>query len=51
MLSVVGEIAATLLSRFAVPVLYYWFVGNTRERVIREEVKLEREESVYANGK
>jgi len=27
-----GEIAATILSRFAVPVLYYWFVGNARKR-------------------
>ena len=25
-----GEIAATVLSRFAVPVLYYWFVGKSR---------------------
>jgi multidrug efflux pump subunit AcrB len=25
-----GEVAATLLSRFAVPVLYYWFVGKSR---------------------
>ncbi|HPI40570.1 MAG TPA: efflux RND transporter permease subunit, partial [Pseudobdellovibrionaceae bacterium] len=25
-----GEIAATILSRFAVPVLYYWFVGKSR---------------------
>jgi len=25
-----GEIAATALSRFAVPVLYYWFVGKSR---------------------
>lgn len=27
-----GEIAATILSRFAVPVLYYWFVGKSRVR-------------------
>lgn len=27
-----GEIAATILSRFAVPVLYYFFVGNARKR-------------------
>jgi multidrug efflux pump subunit AcrB len=25
-----GEVAATILSRFAVPVLYYWFVGKSR---------------------
>ncbi|MCZ8237184.1 MAG: efflux RND transporter permease subunit [Leptospiraceae bacterium] len=25
-----GEVAATLLSRFAVPVLYYWFLGESR---------------------
>jgi multidrug efflux pump subunit AcrB len=26
-----GEIAATVLSRFAVPVMYYWFLGNKRK--------------------
>lgn len=31
-----GEIAATLLSRFAVPILYYWFVGKSRVRSIQE---------------
>jgi multidrug efflux pump subunit AcrB len=30
-----GEIAATVLSRFAVPVLYYWFVGNSRARLLQ----------------
>lgn len=25
-----GEVAATILSRFAVPILYYWFVGKSR---------------------
>jgi len=30
-----GEIAATLLSRFAVPVLYYWFIGKSRVRFIQ----------------
>jgi len=25
-----GEVAATILSRFAVPVLYYWFAGSSR---------------------
>ena len=33
-----GEVAATILSRFAVPVLYYWFVGKTRLNVIRAEM-------------
>ena len=37
-----GEVAATLISRFAVPVLYYWFVGKTRARVIHRELELER---------
>lgn len=32
-----GEIAATVLSRFAVPVLYYWFIGKSRVRFIQEE--------------
>ncbi len=27
-----GEIAATLLSRFAVPVIYFWFTGSKRVR-------------------
>jgi surface polysaccharide O-acyltransferase-like enzyme len=27
--------AATVLSRFAVPVLYYWFVGNSRARLLQ----------------
>ncbi len=34
-----GEIAATVLSRFAVPILYYWFVGRIRKGVL------------YGNGK
>ncbi|MCB1189932.1 MAG: efflux RND transporter permease subunit [Leptospiraceae bacterium] len=29
-----GEVAATLLSRLAVPVLYYWFIGNSRKEVL-----------------
>ncbi|MDZ4727292.1 MAG: efflux RND transporter permease subunit [Leptospira sp.] len=33
-----GEVAATILSRFAVPVLYYWFVGNARKRELLREV-------------
>lgn len=35
-----GEVAATIISRFAVPVLYYWFVGKTRLHVIHEDLKL-----------
>ncbi len=31
-----GEIAATVLSRFAVPVLYYWFLGHIRKGQIHE---------------
>jgi len=30
-----GEVAATVLSRFAVPVLYYWMVGKSRVKQIR----------------
>lgn len=30
-----GEIAATFLSRFAVPVLYYWMIGNSRKGAIQ----------------
>lgn len=33
-----GEVAATILSRFAVPVLYYWFVGKSRVGAIRAEL-------------
>lgn len=33
-----GEIAATILSRFAVPVLYYWFIGKTRIKDIQIEL-------------
>lgn len=32
-----GEVAATILSRFAVPVLYYWFVGKSRLGAIHAE--------------
>lgn len=32
-----GEIAATVLSRFAVPVFYYWFVGKSRVKAIQNE--------------
>jgi len=34
-----GEIAATILSRFAVPVLYYWFVGKSRVSAIKAEIQ------------
>jgi len=33
-----GEVAATILSRFAVPVLYYWFVGKSRVNAIKSEL-------------
>lgn len=32
-----GEVAATLLSRIAVPILYYWFIGNSRKEVLLAE--------------
>lgn len=31
-----GEVAATILSRFAVPTLYYWVVGKSRVKYIKE---------------
>lgn len=34
-----GEVAATILSRFAVPIIYYWFVGNSRLKLIQSENK------------
>ncbi|HOQ12162.1 MAG: Multidrug resistance protein MexB [Spirochaetes bacterium ADurb.Bin218] len=34
-----GEIAATLLSRFAVPALYYWIAGRKRVKQILSEVQ------------
>ncbi len=34
-----GSIAATILSRLAVPVLYYWFVGKGRVKTIQEELR------------
>ncbi len=33
-----GEIAGTLMSRFAVPVLYYWIIGHSRVKSIRDEL-------------
>lgn len=33
-----GEVAATILSRFAVPVMYFWLVGKSRAREIQQEV-------------
>ena len=41
-----GEIAATLLSRFLVPVLYYWIIGKSRVRYIQS---IESEGEVYAH--
>lgn len=38
-----GEVAATVLSRFAVPVLYYWFVGKSRIEIIQAEANEEGE--------
>lgn len=35
-----GEIAATIISRFAVPVLYYWFVGESRRHAIQDVFKV-----------
>ena len=29
-----GEIAATVISRFAVPLLYYWIAGKSRQRFL-----------------
>ncbi len=40
-----GEIAATILSRFAVPVLYYFFVGNSRKRQMFRD-----KENFHLNG-
>lgn len=34
-----GEVAATILSRVAVPILYYWFVGKSRVKMIQHEIK------------
>jgi multidrug efflux pump subunit AcrB len=33
-----GEIAATVLSRFAVHAMYNWWVGKSRIRALRSEV-------------
>lgn len=46
-----GEIAATILSRFAVPLLYYWFVGKSRVRFIEASAAQERleEGGAYAH--
>jgi len=33
-----GEIAATILSRFAVPALYYWLVGSSRANEISSQL-------------
>ena len=48
-----GEVAATVLSRFAVPILYYWLVGKSREKEILSSLHLDNEshleEEVYEN--
>jgi multidrug efflux pump subunit AcrB len=41
-----GEVAATVLSRFAVPLLNYWFVGKSRVRFIEAA----REQQVLGEG-
>lgn len=35
-----GEVAATLLSPLAVPVLYYWFIGPAREKYINDHKEM-----------
>ncbi len=35
-----GEVAATILSRFAVPVLYFWLVGKSRVEYLSNEEQL-----------
>ncbi len=35
-----GEVAATLLSPLAVPVLYYWLVGESRAKFIKEHMEI-----------
>lgn len=30
-----GEVAATLLSRVMIPILYYWFVGQSRQKELK----------------
>jgi len=32
-----GEVAATLLSRFAVPLFYFWIIGNKRHAQLVKE--------------
>jgi multidrug efflux pump subunit AcrB len=36
-----GEIAATLMSRFAVPVLYYWLIGQRRVIFLKHKTTME----------
>ncbi|MCB0392123.1 MAG: efflux RND transporter permease subunit [Bdellovibrionales bacterium] len=36
-----GEVAATLLSRIMIPILYFWFVGKQRQEFLLEEKALE----------
>jgi multidrug efflux pump subunit AcrB len=45
-----GEVAATILSRFAVPILYFWLVGKSREKeILSEREETHFEEEVYEN--
>lgn len=36
-----GEVAATLISRITVPVLYFWFVGKGRQKLIQQQTQEE----------
>lgn len=38
-----GEIAATLLSRFAVPVLYYYMISKKRQKILLEQAENKHE--------
>jgi len=42
-----GEVAATLLSPLAVPVLYYWLVGKSRVREIHSETQAKEAAHVH----
>jgi multidrug efflux pump subunit AcrB len=44
-----GEVAATLLSRFAVPLVYYWLIGKQRFKELTEAN--ENQDMWYENGK
>ncbi|MFI5304385.1 MAG: efflux RND transporter permease subunit [Nitrospiria bacterium] len=42
-----GEIAATILTPFTVPVLYYWFIGYRRTNDIQHEIQDNLKRSTY----